>query len=261
MVLLINSFLLSGEILGRHSFEIKICACPGRDRSTDENKFMKNKKIPAEKLPVKTNSIKLINNDLRQKKSLSLNHEENEETFTLVVKGRKNYEILKNLNEALRIQELYTRLKNNESQRGQLINPNSILPKKNSEITKRKNENINTLEDFLESIEMGAYYNIMNSKGIKDLSNLLSANKKKLNSLKISKSDTNKLWDSIQIFKSNQNNNSFKRNKSNNLESFNSIANFDFNQSNLITDSFLNPNSEKYIRLSKYQVKYTPSDN
>lgn len=246
--------------MGRHSFEIKICACPGRDRSTDENKFLKHKKNAAEKLPAKTNSVKLVS--FKQKKNSSLNLEENDETtFTLVVKGRKNYEILKNLNEALRIQELYNKIKNNDSQLGQSIISNSFLAKKNSEITKRKNESINTLEDFLESIDMSAYYNIINSKGIKDLSSLLSANKKKLNSFKISKSDTNKLWDSIQIFKINQKTVSNKKIKSINSESFNTIANFDFNQSNLITESFLNPNSEKYIRLSKYQVKYTPSDN
>lgn len=246
--------------MGRNSFEIKICACPGRDRATDENKYSKIKKNIVEKPQVKSDSIKLISSDKEKKNSIS-NQDDSEEVFTLVVKGRKNYEILKNLNDALRIQELYSRMKKSDSKSGHLIKSGSILLKKNSDYGKRKVESIKTLEEFLDSLEMSAYYNTIISKGIKDLSSLLSANKKKVNSLKISQSDTNKLWNSIQTFKNNQKNDSFKRIKTNNSESFNSIANFDFNQSNLITDSFLNPNSDKYIRLSKYQVKYTLGQN
>nr|AIL94181.1 P53 [Brachionus koreanus] len=247
-----------GEILGRNSFEIKICACPGRDRATDENKYNRLKKNALDKPPAKSDSLKLNNNE---KKNSILNQEGNEEAFTLVVKGRKNYEILKNLYDALRIQELYKRMKKTDSQTGQLIKSGSLLVRKSSEMGKRKCESIKTLEKFLESCEMSAYYNIIISKGIKDLQGLLSSNRKKINSLKISQSDTNKLWNSIQNFKNNQKNDSFKKIKSNNCESFNSIANFDFNQSNLITDSFLNPNSDKYIRLTKYQVKYTLGQN
>ncbi|RNA06799.1 tumor 63 isoform X7 [Brachionus plicatilis] len=253
----------NGEILGRSSFEIKICACPGRDRATDENKYNKNKKLGVEKAPVKTDSAKLINSTDKEKKNsfLNLHQDDNEEIFTLVIKGRKNYEILKNLNEALRVQDLYTRMKKNENSNGQLIKTGSILVKKNSEICKRKFESIKTLEEFLENVDMSAYYNTIISKGIKDLPSLLATTKKKLNSLKISQSDTNKLWDSIQTFKNSHKNGSFKRTKTNNSESFNSIGNFDFNQSNLITDSFLNPSTDKYIRLSKYQVKYTLGHN
>ncbi|CAF0815412.1 unnamed protein product [Brachionus calyciflorus] len=256
----------NGEILGRLSFEIKICACPGRDRTTDENKFNKQKNIQKLKEPKKEETI-VKNPSIKNTESVIVDND-SQELFTLVIKGRKNYEILKNLNEALKIQDLYSKLVKTKSQtNSKIIKTGSVLLRKNSDLPKRKLE-IKTLEEFLESIDMSAYYNLIISKGIKDLNSLLRATRKKVNAFKISESDTNKLWNSIQAFKNgNAEGNSTKKEKlestnEQKLESFSSLANFDFTQSNLINDSFLNnQNNEKYIRLSKYQVKYTLGTN
>ena len=130
--------------MGRNSFEVKICACPGRDRTTDEKKLAKEKLSgnSAANNPETTKTTKTQPQTQKAKqgttapvlangtqeapkpkdkydqisiKSICLpNEEENQEIFTIKVRGRKNYEILKNLNEALEIQQrMYSKLKNN----------------------------------------------------------------------------------------------------------------------------------------------------
>jgi hypothetical protein len=149
------------------------------------------------------------------------------------VKGRKNFEILNQLNEALEIQRLFisrksfnikTATTNEENTRSrsttehnslaviasnttdQAQNSNcsflnskqpSLLPSlsfldssffmrpesfiSNANNNKRKAETDSkpkSLEAFLESIDMSAYYNLINAKGISDLESLLKSNKR-----------------------------------------------------------------------------------
>lgn len=123
-------------MLGRDSFEVKICACPGRDRTSDEKKLPKPKQESVQEAkkvsPIQSN-INLKSSLENTEKSKKFKHieprlneirinsitkesensviKEDVEIFTLKIKGRKNYEILKNLNDALEIQDAYSKLK------------------------------------------------------------------------------------------------------------------------------------------------------
>lgn len=77
--------------------------------------------------------------------------EEDEQVYTLKVKGKKNYEMLRKLNEALEIQDLYSKIKRtNSNSNAKLIKGISFQSKTNEleKILKRKlsNETITNLE-------------------------------------------------------------------------------------------------------------------
>jgi hypothetical protein len=60
---------VSNEILARDSFEVKICACPGRDRTTDEKKTLKKNKshvTPLAKAKVKE-EVKVVAENIANK--------------------------------------------------------------------------------------------------------------------------------------------------------------------------------------------------
>ncbi|KAG9467322.1 cellular tumor antigen p53 [Eleutherodactylus coqui] len=83
-----------GLLLGRRSFEVRICACPGRDRRTEEeNLEKKEQKTSVKRAPVMT---PLSDSTLPKKE---------EEIFMFKVKGRERYEMLKRINDALESQD------------------------------------------------------------------------------------------------------------------------------------------------------------
>uniref|UniRef100_A0A8D2LZS5 Cellular tumor antigen p53 n=1 Tax=Varanus komodoensis TaxID=61221 RepID=A0A8D2LZS5_VARKO len=93
-----------GQLLGRRCFEVRVCACPGRDRRTEEENYQKapgrDKKLK-KALPqgsVSENSKKVAKTGTNASES---------GTYTLQIRNRKHYQILKRLLEALEFQELW----------------------------------------------------------------------------------------------------------------------------------------------------------
>ncbi|XP_011680986.1 cellular tumor antigen p53 isoform X3 [Strongylocentrotus purpuratus] len=87
----------TGSILGRQVLDVRVCACPGRDRKTEEKSFEKSKapqKKPLKRGPSKVTSVVGLT-------SFSKKAKKDEETFLIEVQGREKYELLMKIKESL----------------------------------------------------------------------------------------------------------------------------------------------------------------
>ncbi|XP_066266883.1 cellular tumor antigen p53-like [Branchiostoma lanceolatum] len=94
----------SGGVLGRQAVKIKICSCPGRDREQDEEALLPQP-TPGSKKRLMTDSK--TSQKKRKKTSVSGGGGANDgEVFTVnwQIRGRKNYETLLRVKEALEVQ-------------------------------------------------------------------------------------------------------------------------------------------------------------
>ncbi|XP_006627536.2 cellular tumor antigen p53 isoform X3 [Lepisosteus oculatus] len=99
-----------GQLLGRRCFEVRVCACPGRDRKTEEENFHKQQEKGSSKSTGSNKrNIKEVNQSTppsdNNKKTKSSSSAE-EEIFTLQVRGRERFEMLKKINESLELKDL-----------------------------------------------------------------------------------------------------------------------------------------------------------
>ncbi|KAM6960378.1 cellular tumor antigen p53 [Tautogolabrus adspersus] len=91
-----------GHVLGRQCFEVRICACPGRDRKTEEENSTKMQNSTKE--TKKRKSVAAPDSTSTKKpKSGSGTDEEERECFVLHVRGRERYEMLKKINDGLEL--------------------------------------------------------------------------------------------------------------------------------------------------------------
>ncbi|XP_029522880.1 cellular tumor antigen p53-like isoform X4 [Oncorhynchus nerka] len=97
-----------GQVLGRRCFEVRVCACPGRDRKTEEentNKVLNgtkttngSKRKSQQALPPPGTSKKIKNGS-------STEDEDKDNVFLLQVRGREHYEWLKKINDSLELMD------------------------------------------------------------------------------------------------------------------------------------------------------------
>lgn len=99
-----------GQVLGRRSFEGRICACPGRDRKADEDHYReqqalndsvaKNGSANKRNFKQSPTSIPSPNINMRKRR-----HGE-EEIYYIPVRGRDNFELLMKIKDSLELMEL-----------------------------------------------------------------------------------------------------------------------------------------------------------
>lgn len=113
-----------GLVLGRRCFEVRVCACPGRDRKTEEENSTKmqngtkqTKKRKSAPAP-DTASVK-------KSKSASRSEDDEKEVYVLHVRGRERYEMLKKINDGLELLDKENKTKSSGSVKHEVPLPSS----------------------------------------------------------------------------------------------------------------------------------------
>ncbi|XP_070785709.1 cellular tumor antigen p53 [Enoplosus armatus] len=99
-----------GLVLGRRCFEVRVCACPGRDRRTEEDNSTKTQN-PTKQTKKRKSAPAPDTTSMKKSKSTSSAEEEDKEVFVLHVRGRERYDMLKKINEGLELVDSKTKTK------------------------------------------------------------------------------------------------------------------------------------------------------
>ncbi|GAB1606211.1 tumor protein 63-like isoform X1 [Argonauta hians] len=89
------------QVLGRRAVEVRICACPGRDRKADEKAGCTPAKPPSPQKNGFTQRSLLVTNDFT--KVAPKKRKIDDEVFTVKVRGRENFELLCKLRDMMEI--------------------------------------------------------------------------------------------------------------------------------------------------------------
>ncbi|XP_010866227.1 cellular tumor antigen p53 isoform X2 [Esox lucius] len=105
---------LDGQLLGRCSFEVRVCACPGRDRKTEEINLKKQQEVALETKSkpaqgtkrLKEASLLVPRPEVSKKTKVSSPVVSDDEIYTLQIRGKERYEMLKKINDGLELSDL-----------------------------------------------------------------------------------------------------------------------------------------------------------
>ncbi|XP_047679045.1 tumor protein p73 isoform X4 [Tachysurus fulvidraco] len=99
-----------GQVLGRRSFEGRICACPGRDRKADEDHFREqqalNESVAKNGNANKRNFRQTPPNITGPPLNIKKRRHGDEEMYYIPVRGRENFDILMKIKDSLELVEL-----------------------------------------------------------------------------------------------------------------------------------------------------------
>lgn len=113
-----------GLVLGRRCFEVRVCACPGRDRKTEEENSTKTQN--GTKQTKKRKSAPASDTtSVKKSKPASSAEEDDKEVFVLYVRGRERYEFLKRINDGQDLLEKENKTKSSASVKQEVPLPSS----------------------------------------------------------------------------------------------------------------------------------------
>ncbi|KAK6323127.1 cellular tumor antigen p53-like isoform X2 [Coregonus clupeaformis] len=97
-----------GQVLGRRCFEVRVCACPGRDRKTEEenaNKVLNGTKTTNGTKRKSQRALPPPGTSKKIKNGSSTEDEDKDNVFLLQVRGRERYDWLKKINDSLELMD------------------------------------------------------------------------------------------------------------------------------------------------------------
>ncbi|XP_070624439.1 tumor protein p73 isoform X3 [Bos indicus] len=99
-----------GQVLGRRSFEGRICACPGRDRKADEDHYREQQALNESAAKSGAASKRAFKQSPPTAPALGTNVKKrrhgDDDVYYIHVRGRENFEILMKVKESLELMEL-----------------------------------------------------------------------------------------------------------------------------------------------------------
>ncbi|XP_072676053.1 tumor protein p73 isoform X1 [Canis lupus baileyi] len=99
-----------GQVLGRRSFEGRICACPGRDRKADEDHYREQQALSESAAKNGAASKRAFKQSPPAVPALGANVKKrrhgDEDVYYMHVRGRENFEVLMKVKESLELMEL-----------------------------------------------------------------------------------------------------------------------------------------------------------
>nr|XP_046235972.1 cellular tumor antigen p53 isoform X2 [Scatophagus argus] len=113
-----------GFVLGRRCFEVRVCACPGRDRKTEEENSTKMQNGTKETKKRKSTPAPDAAS-VKKSKPASSADEEDKDVFVLHVRGRERYEMLKKINDGLELLDKENKTKTKVSVKPEFAVPSS----------------------------------------------------------------------------------------------------------------------------------------
>uniref|UniRef100_A0A3Q1AKW0 Cellular tumor antigen p53 n=1 Tax=Amphiprion ocellaris TaxID=80972 RepID=A0A3Q1AKW0_AMPOC len=89
-----------GQVLGRRCFEVRVCACPGRDRKTEEENSTKMQN-GTKQTKKRKSAPAAATASVKKSKPASSAEEEDKDVYVLHVRGSERYEMLKKINDEM----------------------------------------------------------------------------------------------------------------------------------------------------------------